>query len=432
MELKNTEKREHSIMALTVEVTRAEFESAKDKAFKKVGRNITIPGFRKGKAPRKMVEKLYGDGAFFEDGFKELYPDVLEFAVKQADIKPVGRSEVELNEPSEPGGLSVVCLVPVEPEVELGEYKGLEIEKPAVTVTEDDIQKDLERMAQRGARRQTVERPAQKNDTVDMDFDGSIEGVPFDGGKSEHYALTLGSGAFIPGFEDQLIGCSTGEERDVVITFPEDYHAKELAGKEAVFKCKINKIEETILPTLDDEFAKDVSDTCETLDALKEEIRERLTGEREQAAEHTFEERLLEAVAANMKADIPEAMIESQIDTLAQDFSYRVQMQGMTMDQYLQMIGADQKSFRAMFRVQAENMVKNHLALKKIVQLESITVSDEDIEQEYAKMAEQYKLDLDRVKTFVKPDALAEDLCNAAALKMIKEQAKVVCKSEAQ
>ena len=425
MELKNTEKQEHSVVALTIEITKAEFEAAKDKAFKKTGKNITVPGFRKGKAPRKMIEKLYGEGVFFEEAFNIIYPDAMEMAVEKSGIKPVGRADVDLGDPAEEGGLTIIAKVPVEPEVELGEYKGIEVEKETVKVLQADVKAELNRMAQRNARTETVERKAKKNDTVDIDFEGFVDGVPFEGGKAEHHELTLGSGAFIPGFEDQLIGCKAGDEKDVVVTFPEEYHAKELAGKEATFKCKVHKVEETILPEIDDEFAKDVSDTCETLDDLKKEITERLKAERQEAADNAFEEKVLDAVIDGMKADIPAAMIDAQVDTIVQDFGYRLQMQGMGLEQYLKMTGTEMGAFRAMFKDQAERQVKTRLALQKVVELEGITVSDKELEEEYAKMAEQYQMEVEKVKAIVSKEALEGDLKISNALEFIKKNAKV-------
>ena len=425
MELKNTEKQEHSVVALTIEITKAELEAAKDKAFKKSGKNITVPGFRKGKAPRKMIEKLYGEGVFFEEAFNILYPEAMEMAVEKSGIKPVGRADVDLGDPAEEGGLTIIAKVPVEPEVELGEYKGIEAEKETVKVLQADVKAELNRMAQRFARTETVDRKAKKNDTVDIDFEGFVDGVAFEGGKAEHHELTLGSGAFIPGFEDQLIGCKAGDEKDVVVTFPEEYHAKELAGKEATFKCKVHKVEETILPAIDDEFAKDVSDTCETLDDLKKEITERLKNERQEAADAAFEEKLLDVVIEGMKADIPQAMIESQIDSIVQDFGYRLQMQGMGLDQYLKMTGTEMGAFRAMFKAQAERQVKTRLALQKVADLENIAVTEQEIADEYAKMAEQYKMDVEKIKTIVAESALSGDLRISNALEFIKANAKV-------
>ena len=425
MELKNTEKQEHSVVALTIEITKAEFEAAKDKAFKKTGKNITVPGFRKGKAPRKMIEKLYGEGVFFEEAFNIIYPDAMEMAAEKPGIKPVGRADVDLGDPAEEGGLTIIAKVPVEPEVELGEYKGIEGEKETVKVLQAEVKAELNRMAQRNARTETVERKAKKNDSVDIDFEGFVDGVPFEGGKAEHHELTLGSGAFIPGFEDQLIGCKAGDEKDVVVTFPEEYHAKELAGKEATFKCKVHKVEETILPEIDDEFAKDVSDTCEPLADLKKEITERLKAERQEAADNAFEENDQDAEIDGMKADIPAAMIDAQVDTIVQDFGYRLQMQGMGLEQYHKMTGTEMGAFCAMFKDQAERQVKTRLALQKVVELEGITVSDKELEEEYAKMAEQYKMEVEKVKAIVSKEALEGDLKISNALEFIKKNAKV-------
>ncbi|MCI8880089.1 MAG: trigger factor, partial [Clostridiaceae bacterium] len=271
MELKKTEKLEKSVVALTMEISAAEFEKAKNQAFKKAGRNIQVPGFRKGKAPRMLIEKMYGD-VFFEDALNIVYPDAMEKAVEESGIKPVGPADVELGEGAPEGGVVLIAKVPVEPEVTLGEYKGLAAEKASVSVPAKEVKEELERMAKRMARVENVERKAKKGDTVTIDFEGFIDGVPFDGGKGENHDLELGSGSFIPGFEDQLIGCKPGDEKDVEVTFPEEYHAEELKGKPAVFKCTVHAVKQTILPEMDDEFAKDVSETAETIDDLKKEI----------------------------------------------------------------------------------------------------------------------------------------------------------------
>ena len=270
MELKNVEKLEKSIVALTIEISADELEAAKEQAYKKSRNRITVPGFRKGHAPRKIIENLYGDGVFFEDALNICYPKAYEEAVKQADIKAVAPADVNVSDMTDAGAVVLVCKVPVEPEVTLGEYKGLSVEKEEAKVLAADVKAELDRMAQRLARTQTVERAAKKNDTVSIDFEGFVDGTAFEGGKGENYELKLGSGTFIPGFEDQLIGTKAGDEKDVVVTFPEEYHAKELAGKEATFKCKVHEVKETITPAIDDEFAKDVSEKAETLDDSEE------------------------------------------------------------------------------------------------------------------------------------------------------------------
>ncbi len=423
MELIKTEKQEHSIVELTIAISKDEFEKAKDKAFKKTGKRITVPGFRKGKAPRKVIEKLYGEGMFFEDAFNIIYPDAMDKAIDESGIIPVGRSTFDLDEPQEEGGLTIVAQVPVMPEVELGQYKGLEAEKPVFEVTDAMVEGEINRMAKSNARTETVDREAKEGDTLDLDYEGFSDGKAFEGGKAEHYMLTLGSGAFIPGFEDQLIGCKAGDEKDVVVTFPEEYHAEELAGKEAVFKCKVNKVEETILPEIDDEFAKDVSETCDSLDELRNEIRESFRKEREEEADNVFENNLIEAAVKNMTADIPEAMYEAQLDRDMQDFVYRLNSRGMELQRYLEISGIDIDKMREMMRPQVELNVKGRLMLEKVAKLENVEVSGQEIEEEYDKMAKQYGMDLDRVKEFVKESVLVEDLKVANALKLIKESA---------
>ena len=309
--------------------------------------------------------------------------------------------------------------------ITLGEYKGIKRAPITADVTNDEVQAAIKQEQEQRAKMHDVERPAQLGDTAVIDFAGFLGDEQFEGGTSENYSLALGSNTFIPGFEEQLVGTSAGDEVDVNVTFPENYPAGNLAGQPVVFKCKVHKVEETILPTLDDEFAKDVSDTCETLDDLKKEITERLKSERQEAADAAFEEKLLDVVIAGMKADIPEAMIDAQVDTIVQDFGYRLQMQGMGLEQYLKMTGTEMGAFRAMFKDQAERQVKTRLALQKVADLENITVSEQEIADEYAKMAEQYKMDVEKIKTIVAESALSGDLRISNALEFIKKNAKV-------
>ena len=425
MKLISCEKLEKSMVELQFSIDAETFKSAVNTAFKREGKKYAIPGFRKGKAPKAMIEKMYGKDLFQYDAINDLFPENYEAAVKEAGIEVVGRPDPEVVSMSEDEGATLKVKVAVKPEVELGEYTGLTVNKDVKTVDEADVDAEIKRMQDRNGRLLTREGAAENGDTVDIDFEGFVDGVPFEGGKAEHHELTLGSGAFIPGFEDQLIGCKAGDEKDVVVTFPKEYHAEELAGKEATFKCKVHKVEETILPTLDDEFAKDVSDTCETLDDLKKEITERLKSERQEAADAAFEEKLLDVVIAGMKADIPEAMIDSQVDSIVQDFGYRLQMQGMGLEQYLKMTNTEMGAFRAMFKDQAERQVKTRLALQKVADLENITVSEQEIADEYAKMAEQYKMDVEKIKTIVAESALSGDLRISNALEFIKKNAKV-------
>ena len=424
MELKKTEKLEKSVVALTMEISAAEFEKAKNQAFKKAGRNIQVPGFRKGKAPRMLIEKMYGD-VFFEDALNIVYPDAMEKAVEESGIKPVGPADVELGEGAPEGGVVLIAKVPVEPEVTLGEYKGLAAEKASVSVPAKEVKEELERMAKRMARVENVERKAKKGDTVTIDFEGFIDGVPFDGGKGENHDLELGSGSFIPGFEDQLIGCKPGDEKDVEVTFPEEYHAEELKGKPAVFKCTVHAVKQTILPEMDDEFAKDVSETAETIDDLKKEITENLTKSKTDAADREFEEKLLDQVLEGMQAEIPQVMFDSEADVILNDFGYRLQMQGISLDQYVRMQGMDLPSFRKVFLPQAERQVKVRLALRKIVELENIEVSEEDLNAEYAKLAERYGMEDAQIRAAVTADAVTDDLKLNRALAVIKDSARV-------
>ena len=424
MELKNVEKLEKSIVALTIEISADELEAAKEQAYKKSRNRITVPGFRKGHAPRKIIENLYGDGVFFEDALNICYPKAYEEAVKQADIKAVAPADVNVSDMTDAGAVVLVCKVPVEPEVTLGEYKGLSVEKEEAKVLAADVKAELDRMAQRLARTQTVERAAKKNDTVNIDFEGFVDGTAFEGGKGENYELKLGSGTFIPGFEDQLIGTKAGDEKDVVVTFPEEYHAKELAGKEATFKVKVHEVKETITPAIDDEFAKDVSEKAETLDDLKKEVKERLLAQKSEVFERDYEEALLTAVIDGMQADIPEAMIEVQLDNVMQDFSYRLQMQGMKMDQYAKMSGMDMQQLRGMFRPQAERQVKVRLALQKIVETENIDVTEDEVAAKYKELAEQYGMQEEQVKKALPADTITSDMKLDKAIALIKDSAK--------
>ena len=430
MELKKTEKLEKSIVALTIEISAAEIEAAKEKAFKKNGKNITVPGFRKGKAPRKVIEKLYGEGVFFEDALNICYPEAFDAAVAEAALKQVGQADVNIEDMHDDGSVVLVCKVPVEPEVELSAYKGLSAENETVRILAADVNAEIERMAQRNSSIATVERAAKNGDTVILDYAGSVDGVAFEGGTAEKQQLKLGSGTFIPGFEDQLVGVKAGESKDVVVTFPTEYHAAELAGKEAVFACTVHEVKETVLPAIDDEFAKDVSETAETLEDLKKEVKERLSEQRNQAVDRQYEEDILTALIGNMTADIPDAMIEAQVDNLVQDFAYRLQMQGMNLDQYVKMIGAEMGGFRAMFNEQAERQVKVRLALRKVIELEGIEVSEADIEAKYSELAEQYKMDLEQVKKVLPVEAMIEDLMMDKAMACVKDSSKPVKKSK--
>lgn len=367
---------------------------------------------------------------FFEDALNICYPEVYEKAIAEAKIEPIAQADVEIQDMTDAGSVVLLCKVPVEPEVTLGEYKGIEAERAEVKVMAADVKAELERMAQRFARTETVERAAKKNDTVHIDFEGFLDGVAFEGGKGENHPLKLGSGTFIPGFEDQLIGCKAGDEKDVVVTFPEDYTAEDLAGKEAVFKCKVLSVQETITPAIDDEFAKDVSETAETLADLKKEVKERLTNAKNAEADREFEQNIIDKVVEGMQADIPDAMIEQQIDTIIRDFEYRLQMQRMNLEGYLKATGTDMATFRGMFREQAEKQVKGRLALKKVAELENIEITDEMLEDEFKKLAERYGMEIDQVKKAMPAEALMADLKIDRAIEVLRTNAKAVKKAE--
>lgn len=426
MELKKTEKLEKSVVALTIEISADELSKAKDKAFKKNGRSIQVPGFRKGKAPRALIERLYGD-IFLEDALNIVYPDAMEKAVEESGITPVGPADVKLGADAPQNGAVLIANVPVEPKPEdmmLGEYKGLTAEKASVSVPAKEVKEEIDRMAHRMARVETVDRKAKKGDTLTLDFEGFIDGVAFEGGKGENQDLELGSNTFIPGFEDQLIGCKAGDEKNIEVTFPEDYHAEELKGKPAVFKCVIHTVKQTILPDLDDEFAKDVSETAETFDDLKKEVAERLTKAKTDTAEREFEEKLLDQVVETLQAEIPEVMFTNEANVIMNDFAYRIQMQGISLEQYVQMNGMDVNTFRKVFLPQAERQVKVRLALRKIAALENIEISEEDVNAEYAKLAEQYNMEDEQIRSAITVDAVTDDLKLNRALAVIKDTAK--------
>lgn len=429
MELKNVEKLEHSLVKLTISISAEELEAGKETAYKRNRNKFAVPGFRKGKAPRKIIEKLYGEGFFLEDALNIVYPDVFEKAVDEAKIVPVGRADVASAEPQEDGTFVIAVDVPVEPEVTVADYKGIEVEKADDTVTDEEISEELNRMAQRVATTEAVERAAENGDTVTIDFEGFVDGVAFDGGKGEDYDLKLGSGTFIPGFEDQLVGKTAGEDVTVTVTFPENYAAEELKGKEAEFKCKVKAVMATIMPELDDELAKDVSE-FETLEELKADITKNLTESKKNAAERDLENNLLDKVVEKMEADIPEAMFEAQIDNQMQDFNYRLQAQGMTLQAYMEAMGADEQTFRGMFRGQAERQVKVRLALKKIAELEGIEPTAEEIDAEYAKLSEGYGVPADDCRKFIPEETVKTDLAVDQALKLVKDSAVVTEKAE--
>ena len=425
MNLISCEKLEKSMVELQFSIDAETFKAAVNNAFKREGKKYAIPGFRKGKAPRHMIEKMYGSDIFHYDAVNDLFPEAYEAAVKEAKIDVVGRPDPEVVSMSEADGVVLKVKVAVKPEVELGEYAGLTVTKEAKNVNEADVDAEVKRMQDRNGRLLTREGAAENGDTVDIDFEGFVDGKSFEGGKAEHYSLVLGSGSFIPGFEDQVVGHSAGEEFDVNVKFPEEYGAAELAGKDATFKIKLHEVKYKELPALDDDFAKDVSE-YDTLDELKDSIRNNIKTNLDKQAEQKVENDLMDQVIANMKADIPDAMVDSRIDELVQDFEYRISQQGLKLADYLKYMGMNIEQFRAQFKEQADKQVKMRLAMEAIVAKEGITASDEEFEEEVKRIADAYKMEADKVKSIVDAAAVKADLAINKAIDFVKEKANVV------
>ena len=425
MNLISCEKLEKSMVELQFSIDAETFKAAVNNAFKREGKKYAIPGFRKGKAPRHMIEKMYGSDIFHYDAVNDLFPEAYEAAVKEAKIDVVGRPDPEVVSMSEADGVVLKVKVVVKPEVELGEYAGLTVTKEAKNVNEADVDAEVKRMQDRNGRLLTREGAAENGDTVDIDFEGFVDGKAFEGGKAEHYSLVLGSGSFIPGFEDQVVGHSAGEEFDVNVKFPEEYGAAELAGKDATFKIKLHEVKYKELPALDDDFAKDVSE-YDTLDELKDSIRNNIKTNLDKQAEQKVENDLMDQVIANMKADIPDAMVDSRIDELVQDFEYRISQQGLKLADYLKYMGMNIEQFRAQFKEQADKQVKMRLAMEAIVAKEGITASDEEFEEEVKRIADAYKMEADKVKSIVDAAAVKADLAINKAIDFVKEKANVV------
>ena len=425
MNLISCEKLEKSMVELQFSIDAETFKAAVNNAFKREGKKYAIPGFRKGKAPRHMIEKMYGSDIFHYDAVNDLFPEAYEAAVKEAKIDVVGRPDPEVVSMSEADGVVLKVKVAVKPEVELGEYAGLTVTKEAKNVNEADVDAEVKRMQDRNGRLLTREGAAENGDTVDIDFEGFVDGKAFEGGKAEHYSLVLGSGSFIPGFEDQVVGHSAGEEFYVNVKFPEEYGAAELAGKDATFKIKLHEVKYKELPALDDDFAKDVSE-YDTLDELKDSIRNNIKTNLDKQAEQKVENDLMDQVIANMKADIPDAMVDSRIDELVQDFEYRISQQGLKLADYLKYMGMNIEQFRAQFKEQADKQVKMRLAMEAIVAKEGITASDEEFEEEVKRIADAYKMEADKVKSIVDAAAVKADLAINKAIDFVKEKANVV------
>ena len=424
MSVKSCEKLEKSTVALTVEVSAADFEAAVEKAYRKQRGSIRMPGFRPGKAPRKMIENMYGAGVFYEEAVNIALPDAYSGAVKESELHVVGYPQVELLEVGKEG-FSFKATVAVYPEVTLGQYKGVEAPRAEVNVTDEDVDARLKEMAERDSRMVSVEdRPVEKGDIVNIDFEGFLNGEPFDGGKGDSFDLEIGSGSFVPGFEDQLVGMNAGEEKDIDITFPEDYHA-DLAGKAVVFHVKANSIKVRELPALDDEFAKDVSE-FDTLDELKNDVREKLVKEREDAARRAFEDIVMSKVAEGIQADIPDAMVEDQAQRFVDNFRMQIQSQGIPYDQYMKMTGMDEEKLLADAKGPALGQVRMELAINAIVKAENLEASDEDVEAEYAKMASQYNMDVENVKKYMDDAVVREQVVRTKAIDLAVASAVAV------
>jgi len=423
MNIKSIEKNGNQA-TIVVEIEKDMMETGISKAYLKARKNIMIPGFRKGKAPRKMIEAMYGAHVFYEDGLEEIFPDVYKFAVVDQDVKAVGRPNLTDMNIEEDGSVTLTLTTDVYPEVTLGDYKGLEVEKAEATVTDEQVQAELDRMAQNVASTETVDRAAEMGDTANIDFEGFDNGVAFDGGKGENFDLKLGSGSFVPGFEEQVVGMAAGDEKDIDITFPEDY-VENLAGKAVVFHVKCNKVTATNVPALDDEFAKDVSE-FDTLDELKADIRAKAQEKAQKQIDSTFENACVEKAAENATVELPNGLIEAELDNQMERFAYQLQMSGYSMDQYAKMMGGDMATMRNAFRATAEKQAKINVTLDKIIEVEGITVTDEDIEAEYTALATQYELEADKIKGMVPAEELTANLKNRKAVKLIVDSAVAV------
>ena len=427
----NSVERSGNNATVVVEIDKDLMESGINKAYLKARKNIMVPGFRKGKASRKMIESLYGAHVFYEDGLEEIFPEVYDFSVaKQEGLKAIGRPSLTDMKINDDGTVTLTLTTEVYPEVTLGQYKGLEVEKAEATVTDEQVEAELNRMAENVASTETVDGPAQMGNTANIDFEGFEDGVPFEGGKGENHDLKLGSGSFVPGFEEQVVGMSAGEEKDINITFPENYHA-DLAGKAVVFHVKVNKVTETVVPAMDDEFAKDVSE-FDTLDALKADIRAKAMERAQKNVQNEFETACIAKAAENTTVELPNALVERELDTQMERFAYQLQMGGYSMEQYAKMMGGDVKTMRNAFRPAAEKAAKESVTLEKIAEVENIAVTDEEIAAEIESLAKQYDLTVAKVKEMVPAEELTESLKTRKAVQVIVDSAVAVAPKAAE
>ena len=425
MNLISCEKLEKSMVELQFSIDAETFKAAVNNAFKREGKKYAIPGFRKGKAPRHMIEKMYGSDIFHYDAVNDLFPEAYEAAVKEAKIDVVGRPDPEVVSMSEADGVVLKVKVAVKPEVELGEYAGLTVTKEAKNVNEADVDAEVKRMQDRNGRLLTREGAAENGDTVDIDFEGFVDGKAFEGGKAEHYSLVLGSGSFIPGFEDQVVGHSAGEEFDVNVKFPEEYGAAELAGKDATFKIKLHEVKYKELPALDDELAKDCSE-YDTLDEFKASIRKNNQEQLDKQDDLAVENALVDQVIESMEGEIPQAMYDVRMDEMVNDFAFRVEQQGLRLEDYLKYMGQSMEQFRAAFMPQAEKQVKIGLALEAVAAAEHIEASEDEINAEIKRIADQYKMEEDKVRELINLEDLKQDLARTKAIDFIKSHANIV------
>ena len=423
------EKLEKNMVKLTIEAAAEEFDAAIQKAYLKNKGKMNVQGFRKGKAPRAIIEKLYGPSVFYEDAANIVIPDAYEKAAEESGLDIVSRPEIDVVQIEKGKSFIFTAEVAVKPEVTLGEYKGLEVEKTAIEVTEEEITAEIDKVRDQNSRVITVEdRPVADKDMTVIDFEGFVDGVPFEGGKAEDYSLTIGSHSFIDTFEDQLIGKSIGEEIEVNVTFPAEYHAAELAGKPALFKVKIKEIKAKELPELDDEFAQDVSE-FDTLDEYKADIKATILERKEKEAKTAKEDKVVEKIIENASMEIPDAMVETQVRQMADEFAQRIQSQGLTIEQYFQFTGMNSKQLFDQMRPQAVKRIQSRLVLETIVKAENITIADEDVEKEFEKMAETYKMDLDKLKELIgekEKEQIIMDMAVQKAVDLVVEAAKEV------
>ena len=424
MNVKSVEK--EAIRAkVTVEITRAELEPALNKVYLKVRKDITMPGFRKGKAPRMVIEAAYGKHVFYEDAIEELFPEIYKNCVLTQDIKPVGRPSVSAMNIGDDDAVTMTIDTDLYPEVTLGQYKGLEVEKADASVAQSEVDAEIDRMAQNVARISTVERPAQEGDTAVIDFEGFKDGVAFDGGKGESYELKLGSHSFIPGFEEQVVGMTAGEEKDINVTFPEDYHAAELAGAPVVFKVKVHEVKETVVPEKDDEFVKDVSE-FDTMAELRADIESRILSEKQAGIDRAFENAAVAKAVENMTVEIPDSMVDEELEREMERMDYELRAQGASLEAYANMMGGNMDAIKNSLRPGALNTVKTNVMLDAVVEAEKIEVSDEECEEEYKRLAESSQMDVEKVKEILDLKGMQGDLQVRKAAKLIAESAVAV------